>query len=338
MLLSAAGSLALAADQHSADGNVTLGESSTQADIDALAGVTEITGDLHIERLGFDPDFSPFDDLKAIGGSVRILINPSLTSIGGFNSLESVGQNDECFGQCPFEITRNSAVTSIEGFNNLKTVGGLFTLSSLGALTSIGGFDSLETVRWNFEISNANALTSIGGFNSLASVGRDFIISENNDLASIEGFNNLKTLGHEADPEDPAGLIIEDNPSLTSIGGFDSLETVRVFAIARNDALPSIGGFDSLASVERFHIDGNASLTSIGGFDGLETVGLRFFIGDDPYNFDLVWFDNPLLASIDGFYNLAWGAAGEDWTVQEVTYMCPSFELTTATDPSCVEP
>ena len=292
------------AEQHIVDGNVTLGESSTQADIDALAGVTEITGDLVIERLGFEPDLSPFDDLKVVGGSIRILINRDLTSIGGFNSLETMAQNDACFGQCIFEITRNLNLTSIDGFNKLATTGGPFTITSNGALTSIGGFDSLASVEGNVEIARNNALPSIGGFDSLASIGGEFVISENNALASIGGFASLETI-------------------------------VERINIARNNALTSIGGFDSLQTVYQFEVEDNASLTSISGFDSLQTAN-DFLIGDDG-TFELVWFDNPLLASIDGFYNLAWETAVY-WHVQDVTYLCPSFGLTTAANPSCVEP
>ena len=137
------------------DGNISLGESSVQGDIDALAGVTKITGDLHMERLGFTPDLSPFDDLKAVGGSIRILINPTLTSITGFDSLETVGQS--------LEVSRNRDLTSIEGFHNLKTVGGMFTISHQSALTRIDAFDSLASVGWHFDIDSNDALTSIEG-------------------------------------------------------------------------------------------------------------------------------------------------------------------------------
>ena len=111
----------------------------------------------------------------------------------------------------------------------------------------------------------------------------------------------------------------------------------NAFFINGNDALTSIGGFDSLASVGgHFDISENNVFTSIGGFGGLEMVGRNFWIGADIA--DGVNTDNPLLTTIDGFYNLAWfSALGSAWKVQDVTCLCPSFELTTATDPSCAE-
>ena len=187
---------------------------TTQAELNALQGVTRIEGDLEFSTLDASLDFSPLDSLVELTGNLNF-VTPSITTISGFGCLSTVGLN--------LDIFSNDALTSILGFNSLTSIGGFLSINSNDALTSIPEFNSLTSIGDFLGITSNNALTSIPEFNSLTSIGGDLNINTSDALTSILGFNSLTSIGDD--------LEILSNNALTSIEGFGILKSEDVGGI-----------------------------------------------------------------------------------------------------------
>ena len=109
---------------------------TTQAQLEAFRGATDIIGSIFIEGFIGQPDFSVFDCLKTISGD--------------------------------FDIDGNANILTISGFTNLQSVGGYFFIGNNANLESISGFTNLQSVV-DFIISNNNKLETISGFTNLTS-------------------------------------------------------------------------------------------------------------------------------------------------------------------------
>jgi hypothetical protein len=157
----------------------------TQAQADALSGVTKINGDLTIS--GSVTDLSPFDCLKVVTGLFRIQ-NIVLTEITGFGRLETIGAH--------FLIHVQSTATKISGFGSLKTIGKVVAIYNNNNLTEISGFGSLETIGATFAIYNNNNLTEISGFGSLETIGSNFEIENNGALTDASSLWNVTSVGN----------------------------------------------------------------------------------------------------------------------------------------------
>ncbi len=157
----------------------------TQAQADALSGVTKINGDLTIS--GSVTDLSPFDCLKVVTGEFRIE-NIVLTEITGFGRLETIGAH--------FLIHDQSTATKISGFGSLKTIGRIVAIYNNDKLTEISGFGSLETIGASFAIYNNDNLETISGFGSLETIGVAFEIKNNGALIDARGLWNVVSVGN----------------------------------------------------------------------------------------------------------------------------------------------
>ena len=236
----------------------------TQADIDALSGCTRIEGSLIVDTDASTLDFSPLGSLQTIVRSFLVENNPNLTSISGFDNLET------------------AATFSTDIFDLIPE----FTIRNNPSLTSISGFGELEEVGTSIDIFGNDALTSVSGFGQLDSTGSVFLF-DNASLTSVAGFGNLRS----------SSIFIANNPSLVSIPEFEALERSGTFFINNNDALVSFSGFGNLVSVESnsqgfvglFSVSDNDALESFSGFESLRLVGGvasdssgRFLIEDNP--------------------------------------------------------
>ena len=272
---------------------------TTQAELNALQGVTRIEGDLEFSTLDASLDFSPLDSLVELTGNLNF-VTPSITTISGFGCLSTVGLN--------LDIFSNDALTSILGFNSLTSIGGFLSINSNDALTSIPEFNSLTSIGGFLNITSNEALTSIPEFNSLTSIGDNLFIITNDALTSILGFNSLTSIGDD--------LNITANDALTSISGFNSLPSIGDdLNITSNDALTSIPEFNSLTSIGDFlGITSNNALTSIPEFNSLTSIGgdlnintsdaLTSILGFNSLTSigdDLEILSNNALTSIEGF-------------------------------------
>ena len=116
---------------------------TSQAELDALAGVVEIRGNLSVIDGSDQPrqynitDLSPLSQLTSVGGELGIISNDSLRSLAGLPRVCTVGWK--------IRLMNNEALISLEG------------------LAGFTGFDHLQ-------IANNHALQSLAGLPELESL------------------------------------------------------------------------------------------------------------------------------------------------------------------------
>ncbi len=259
----------------------------TQADVDALEGVSTITGGLYIDPTSTSLDLSPLYLLTEVTSDFGIENNSIQTTLSGFECLTRIGHY--------FYIAENNNLSSISGFPSLATVGIDFSIYNNDNLSSISGFPSLATVGGSsdyegFRINDNDSLSSISGFPLLATVD-SFDIGNNASLSSIPdfpalvrvdgGFSFYNNASLNSIPDFPALVRVEggfsfySNASLNSISGFPLLASAGHFGIGSNPSLRTIFGFPLLASVPgEFRIVNNANLRSIIGLNQLTAANI----------------------------------------------------------------
>jgi hypothetical protein len=159
---------------------------TTQAQANALSGVTKITGGLGI--FGNVTDWSPFNCLKEITDNFTIRNTLTLTTISGFGNLETIGGY--------FFIRFNANLKSISGFGRMTSIGNNFSIYQNNALETISGFGNLTSIGDILIAVNID-LTTISGFGSLRSVEGEFVIADNTELTNLQfsaAFNNLESI------------------------------------------------------------------------------------------------------------------------------------------------
>ena len=220
---------------------------TTQAELDALAGVTKIEGSLTIRTEAQKLDFSPLDTLQVVTKILDISENARLELVEGLPALMNVGEDED--SGAGILILRNPKLLEVNGFKNLM---------KLSALALVGN-ESLERVV-GFEALASGAIAIDG--NTSLEVTPDF-----KALASAVGY--LSSVR--------SGIRITNNPKISAIPSFDALEIVAPLIVSNNDALTTISGFESLDiadnSDETFMtISGNDALREITGFDNATVV------------------------------------------------------------------
>lgn len=267
----------------------------TQEHIDAFRDVRVVKGNLQIEAEE-NLNFGPLNNLREIYGILRIHVG-SLSTIHGFNNLESVGSRAAVRGNADqIYIENNPNLTSIVGFQKLK-------ISTHQNARSPKIF-----IRFN------NSLTQIDGFGSLDHAGV-ISIRRNPLLNSISGFTSLHTL------DSGIGLQITDSPLLTSVPSFANLQTIRgSFEFWDLRGLATLPTFPMLSSVRDVRIHNTAS-AEIAGFNNSGLQGIRRIILSNNRNLTLISgfanvrsitgergdfyvSNNPILNNVTGFNSL----------------------------------
>ena len=128
-----------------------------------VTGFVDIDDNQLLESLG-----TVFDGIEEIGNSLTIGFNPALETIDTFNVLASVSST--------FQIVLNGALTSITGFQSLETVGGV-TIFNNRLLTSIAGLGNLRTVGGDLILSGLDNLPNLNELTSLETVTGDCTIN-----------------------------------------------------------------------------------------------------------------------------------------------------------------
>ena len=182
---------------HTGDVSVT-----TQAQVDALrtsltAGATRIVGNVTIgpkEGKGTSDisDLSPFAAITEITGNVVVQRNPDLPNLMGLNQLQSIGGSFEVEGGYG---DGNGTLPSLGDFPVLQTIGGRFGVSYNATLTSLGDFPVLQTIGGSFSVESNASLTSLGDFSALQSIGGRFDVRYNAALISLGVFPMLANIG-----------------------------------------------------------------------------------------------------------------------------------------------
>jgi hypothetical protein len=271
----------------------------SQADLDALAGYTEVTGTLlfasedivHLSglacltRVGGDLRFvnnlelqtvTAFENLYSVGGRIVFFDNRNLDAIGGFGELRSAGglrfsEN----GSMPAA----SSVFVIDGFAKLRTVNGDV---SFGDNTHrVLGFDELELITGGI-IGYQSHGVDIQGMNTLSTVG-NLRFTEAGDVA-LDGLTDLeRVLGDVRVDGGTHTVRLTGLTDLSFIGGslvFDEL-SLRAPLVVDLPDLEHIGG--SLIVKDSTGID-------LGAFSELEYIGDSLVLHESAVR-NLVGFD-----------------------------------------------
>ena len=214
---------------HTEDVSVT-----TQAEVNALrtsltAGATRIEGNVTIgpaKGTSDITDLSPLAAITEITGNVVVQRNPLLTNLMGLNQLQSFGGNfvvgKNFFGG------GNNVLTSLGDFTALQSISGDFAVERNTELTSLGDFPALQSIGGTFLVNgNDNLLTSLGDFPALQTIGGNFEVTSNNDLTSLWDFSGLQSIG--------GGFEVGENTALTSLGDFTALQAIGdYFLVSHN--------------------------------------------------------------------------------------------------------
>jgi hypothetical protein len=237
--------------------------------------------------------------LIAVGGSLEIWENDSLTNLTGLENITSIGGN--------LRIVRTK-LTSLTGLEGVTTIGGLDILSNY-ALTNLSGLDNVSSIDGEAWIQYNPVLERLTGLDALLTIKGPLTIRYNNYLTSLTGLDHLSSIEGYVD--------IDHNPHLTNLTGLDLLSSIGQLTISDNSALASLTGLGNLTSTSSLSIQSNNALTSLNGCEKLTNIGGSLWIQFNPVlsslsgldnllfiNSSLDIDDNPSLTSLSGLGNL----------------------------------
>jgi hypothetical protein len=204
-------------------------------------GVSEVTGDLHID-LTTVTDLSDLKDLIKVGGDFHIGTNRKLTSLIGLEQLQSIDGT--------FYINGENAIEHLSGLDALLTIGGDFVIRSAKVLKSMEGFGALNHIGGSMSINNNSHLESLANFKSLTTIGGNLIFYRNSKLISIDGLETLTTIG--------GAFKCNWNAVLTSLNGLENLKTVAGLEITNNAQLTNFCDLQGIEVTWATIIDSNA--------------------------------------------------------------------------------
>lgn len=292
-------------------GDITI---TSQADIDALAGCTEITGDLTIDGVNITDgaetitDLSPLNDLTNITGNILIASLPEVTALPTFESLTQINGSYVIFAlplltslpNVPNQavINGNLQFTSLPlitelpaGLSQITTINagsdfednpgnqGNLNLSQLNGITSYPNFDNLTEINGLLSLSQL-PLDTLPSLPNLTTLNNGIQIFANANLTSLTGFNSITNFGGTVD--------IQSNAALTTMNAFNGITSAEQFLFANQNALMTLDGFDSLVEIERFVIGFFNQSFTINAFSNLETLGFLQTINIQQDNFDFL--------------------------------------------------
>jgi len=198
-------------------GNITI---NLVDSVIGLEGLTQLDGDLKFINTPENFDFSVFDELIEVTGSI-VFSNTNLISIDGFNKLTTIGKDLQIGSSSHLEDDPYSGdfyLESINGFASLKSIGGRLIIGYHDNLINITNFLALETVEDTFVISDNYALEKAPEFPLLKNVVGTLRIDFNDVLKTLPVFPLLKSIGSD--------LKLECNENLIEVSGFPLLDNI----------------------------------------------------------------------------------------------------------------
>ncbi len=235
--------------------NITL---TTQAEVDAFLA-TSVAGDLTVEGPDID-DLSPLGSITEIGGSLTIKNNSGLTSISGFNSLNTVTD---------VNIFQNNSLSQLTGFGSLTSVGTLF-LTNNTSLANLSGFGSLNTID-RLHILGSD-LERIDGFGNLSSINTLVNVQNNSDLCGCE----VLAPALENSPPPSSSINLSNSVICSSTSGCNSVSEIISSYCSQDLNLSSQAEVDAFfcTSVSGdLTIESLFQISDLSGLSGLESVG-----------------------------------------------------------------
>jgi hypothetical protein len=199
----------------------------TQAQIDSFQTnypeCREIEGNVTISGSNIT-NLNGLNMIIAIGQSLDISYNVTLTNLNGLNSLTSL---------INLSIDGNNMLTDLTGLEGLTSIGGFLGITGNPSLINLTGLDSLTYIGGHLFIEFNGALTSVMGLNNLTSIGSLFQLYGNDALISLTELQALNFIG--------GSLHIYYNNSLLDLTGLDNVNSSSIAAlyIMNNSSLSS---------------------------------------------------------------------------------------------------
>ncbi|NQX81162.1 MAG: hypothetical protein HRT66_04080 [Flavobacteriaceae bacterium] len=142
-------------------------------------------------------------------GFVYIYENPSLISLSGLDSVDSLSYID---------IEYNNSLIDLDGLQGLTSVSDDVYIYGNSSLTSLSGLDNLESLG-SLDIEYNDNLLNLNGLQGLANVSYEIYISENPSLTSLLGLENLIYA---------YSVYIDNNLLLSSYCGLNALVSASI--------------------------------------------------------------------------------------------------------------
>ena len=280
-------------------------------DIEALAGVSEVVGTLHIT--GVASDLRPLHCLRTVTEDLRIYDAIGLHGLAGLEGLSAVqgailigvhcdGNRLQCSGN------RDLATVVLPG---LERTGRVVVGASCGgeggpycgpnaALYSVqmnrledvsdivvGSNPALEEVRFEsvaemvqlgvagvaLHTLSIPELRTVEGLSLGRAPALEDVIAENLEATGDIGIGGtgLRDLSWLS-VRSVAKLTLDSNSQLTSLHAFEQLESAVEVTLSSNSQLTSLHGLEQLEEVDRLSLIDNRALTTLDGLDGLRVV------------------------------------------------------------------
>lgn len=204
-------------------GSLTISDNPLLPDLDALAQVIVIPGDVSVWSCRDLYSLSGLQSLTFVGGSLSVRLNPSIVDLG-LHSLTTIRQ--------ALRITRNAALPSLNGLSGLRQVSGDVEIAENPSLRDVGAGIRLRGIGGSLRISGNSGLQRLDGLNDLFYVGGSLLITGNASLSRLGGLHRLSAVA--------GSLTIRDNPALEAFDAFgDQLHLGGDVTISGNPRLPS---------------------------------------------------------------------------------------------------
>lgn len=185
-------------------GAVRIEDNPALTDLQALSGLTFVTGDVDIIGNAALASLEGLHNLTR-AGEMELSNNASLTSLNGLRGLTAVDglslRHDpllvnfeglgslEYFGAMGLSVDDNAALVDFSGLQ-IRSIGASFDVSNNAVLTSLKGLEGVTLLAWTVTIRKNPLLASIGALAAVTELRGDVTISENPLLpaCAIEGF------------------------------------------------------------------------------------------------------------------------------------------------------
>lgn len=214
-------------DCHTISANVRIETSQDLSDpilnLNGFSGVDSILGNLDILRSDLS-DLHGLDSLRYIGGTMKFLQNPLLTSFEGLENLHYIGGS--------LRIGSETPPQHMEGFNGLERVEQHLEISAPN-MHSLAGLDNLRFVGQNMVLQDM-PLHSLAGLQNLDTIQYQLVLVRLHHLKNMAGLESLRA----------AAPVILECDSLTNLTGLEQLESGATIALAGNPRLQSLQGLE----------------------------------------------------------------------------------------------
>ncbi|MBN2716843.1 MAG: hypothetical protein JXX14_13410, partial [Deltaproteobacteria bacterium] len=259
----------------------------SQDDIDALSSYTCVNGDVQIS-ISTVIAFSGLENLRSVGGDLRIVDNTNLIKLGSLQNLERVRGG--------LYISNHKYLENIDEFASLQGSIGSLYVSNNDALQSLSGLENVNYICNTVQVKGNELLTTLDGMHHIEEIGHLFWII-NTGLESLSGLEGLRVVGD-------GGFDIVSNANLTTVSGLGGLEKAEgKITIIDNPLLENMEGFSSLISVNSLGIGANSGLKTLDGLETLTIINEYLEVGAEDWN-GTGDFSNPALKSIYGLRNV----------------------------------